>query len=86
MVVIALLVLIAAASVVIAALKVGNQRMTTAFLLLHVVASVALIAALEGPLNLWIATLGPGLLVAAIRLVTTLVRLGRDRRTSGRPS
>ncbi|AXX31962.1 hypothetical protein KCV87_32715 [Actinosynnema pretiosum subsp. pretiosum] len=85
MVVIALLVLIAVVSVVLASLKVGGGRTTTALLALHVVASVALIATLEGPLNLWIITLGPGLLVAAIRLVTTLARSGRARGAAGGP-
>ncbi|MFC6091682.1 hypothetical protein [Saccharothrix lopnurensis] len=84
MVVIALLVLIAVASVAIAALRIGGPRTRAAFLLLHVVVSVVLIAVLDGPRNLWIITLGPGLLVAAVRLVTTLVRPGRDRRASGR--
>ncbi|MCP2097875.1 hypothetical protein LV78_005865 [Actinosynnema pretiosum] len=80
--VIALLVLIAVVSVVAAALKVGSKRTTAAVLLLHVVASVTLIATLEGPLNLWIITLGPGLLVATPRLVTTLVGLSRARSAS----
>ncbi|MFT7837079.1 hypothetical protein Q5530_13095 [Saccharothrix sp. BKS2] len=83
MVVIALLVLIAIASVAIAALRTRGPRTRAAFLLLHVVVSVVLIAVLDGPRNLWIITLGPGLLVAAVRLATTLVHLGQDRGTSG---
>ena len=84
MVIVILLVLIAIASVVLAALRIGNPRVRAVFLLLHATVSVVLIAVLEGPLNLWIITLGPGLVVAAVRLVTTLVQVGRDRRTSGR--
>jgi hypothetical protein len=50
-----------------------------AVLAIHVLASVVLIARLEGPWQMWLLVLGPGLTIAAVRLALTADGLRRGK-------
>lgn len=69
--IVVILIPMAVASVVVALLPLRPTRVRGAVLTAHVLASLALIALLDGPWELWVMVFGPGLAIAAFRLTSS---------------
>lgn len=69
-----LLLFMVVGSIAVAVWPLRSTRVRVVVLSIHLIASLVLIMVLEGPRPMWVIVLGPGLLIAATRLVLVAVR------------